>query len=49
MRTVATGEHSLEILLESAAEGRMTRLILRDNFSDSINVSQCVCCSECVS
>lgn len=39
VRTVATDEHPLEILLESAAEGRMAKLILRDNLTGSIDVS----------
>lgn len=39
VRTVASDEHPLEILLESAAEGRMAKLILRDNLSGSIDVS----------
>ena len=47
VRTVATDEHPLEILLESATEGRMAKLILRDNLTGSIDVSvsafYCVC------
>ena len=45
VRTVASEDHPLEILLESAAEGRMAKLILRDNLTGSIDVScyHCVC------
>ena len=43
VRTVASDEHPLEILLESASEGRMAKLILRDNLTGSIDVS-----SHCV-
>ena len=36
---MASDEHPLEILLESASEGRMAKLILRDNLTGSIDVS----------
>ena len=44
VQTVASDEHPLEILLESASEGRMAKLILRDNLTGSIDVSHCVHC-----
>ena len=42
---VASDEHPLEILLESASEGRMAKLImiLRDGLTGSIDVSHYVC------
>ena len=39
VRTVASDEHPLEILLEGASEGRIAKLILRDNLTGSIDVS----------
>jgi len=39
VRTVGSEEHPLEILLESASEGKMAKLILRDNLTGSIDVS----------
>ena len=45
VQMVASDEHPLEILLESASEGRMAKLImiLRDGLTGSIDVSHYVC------